>query len=281
MKYLVCFGLIMINLFARDFSPSIELAKKMLDSSIINVKRTELDLEEDFKLIREAFNNEFMFNFIRRTKDGDDCYASVYKENYYLAQKSKVKTNFINICKSGKKSSDEIMAQNLIHEVSHAVLLTHEGEAIKFELLAAHFYGLSPMSNGNIRPIIGKKYLLLSKEELEFLDYAWKIELGLTGKDEWFKFALMSYSGIAELDLFKKLVSLKKFSHIDIKNFSDSYGYTPLMIAAREGYLGHVKYLVKKGVNVAKVNFDGYSAIDFARQYNRRKVLKFLLKNNL
>ena len=83
--------------FCRHFESSVDLAKKILDESIAKIESTDLKLKEEFRSIRLAFDNPFKFSIIRRTSDGNDCYASVYKKNYYQSQKSKIKINYINI----------------------------------------------------------------------------------------------------------------------------------------------------------------------------------------
>ena len=79
-----------------------------------------------------------------------------------------------------------------------------------------------------------------------------------------------------QLKVVKKFVKKAK-SHINDLN---GEGYTPLMLAAREGRAEVVKYLIKKGADVDAVagNMWGYTALMKAAWKNRSEAARLLIK---
>ena len=62
-------------------------------------------------------------------------------------------------------------------------------------------------------------------------------------------------------------------------NWSDSYGYTPLIFASRERHLEIVKYLVEKGANVNHGNNQGTTPLIFASRDGHFDIVKYLVEH--
>lgn len=79
---------------------------------------------------------------------------------------------------------------------------------------------------------------------------------------------------------FKRRVNATKNLKLDVLNSS---GYTPLMVAAQLGLLGHVKALVEKGADLTKEfergkNMHGLTALELAIKSEKYPVVKYLLR---
>ncbi len=92
---------------------------------------------------------------------------------------------------------------------------------------------------------------------------------------------LYSASKINRLDMVKLLIKYGS----NPNEWSPAFGVGPVMknyslhIATKKGHIKIVRYLLKKGANKYLRNYKRLHAIDIARKYNRRKILKLLLKS--
>jgi len=88
--------------------------------------------------------------------------------------------------------------------------------------------------------------------------------------------------GYRPLEIAVELLDFKSFeilvaSNANI-NYSDSLGKTYLMHCSKVGFLSAVKLLLDKGVDIDKVDINGFSAITVAYQNNRELIVRYLLK---
>lgn len=150
---------------------AVDLARLMLDNSLTRMNEyPKPKFWEQVKILRMAFGNGFSFKNDSCGQDVTVMYT--LKTDYYNPEKHK--KNVIHICK-GYNPNTELMAQDLIHEVSHLVLTTMEGDATEFEMVVTRLGGGYPVINGYIKFNEG-----LSQEDLEWLGYAYlKLALGI------------------------------------------------------------------------------------------------------
>lgn len=73
-----------------------------------------------------------------------------------------------------------------------------------------------------------------------------------------------------KVNLFQKLVNEKA----DLENICD--GKTPLMFAAKYGNAGFVKKLLEHGAKKEARTSKGYTALDYAKKYEKTEIIKLL-----
>jgi|GEM_PF-1346178 len=153
---------------------AIELAKQRLDKSLTGTDAyNEPGFWKKARTLREAFDNGFRFKNESCGKDITVMYT--LKSEYYSPEEHK--KNIIHICKGYEPDAD-LMAQDLIHEVSHLMLWTMENEATEFEMVITRLGGGYPVINGYIN--YDPK---LTQEDLEALGLGYiKMALGIDSK---------------------------------------------------------------------------------------------------
>lgn len=90
-------------------------------------------------------------------------------------------------------------------------------------------------------------------------------------KDEFY------YTNIGDLNGLKNLMKIKKDKNL--LNVGDKLSRTLLYLAARNGYIDIVKYLIKIGVDLNKTQDNGSTPLHGAAFYGNEEVVKLLIEN--
>jgi len=150
---------------------AVRLAKQRLDKSLTRMNEYQHPkFWASVKTLREAFDNGFSFKNDSCGKDVTVMYT--LKAEYYSADAHK--KNIVHICKGYEPNAD-LMAQDLVHEVSHLVLWTMEDEATELEMVVTRLGGGYPVINGYINYKPG-----MTQDDLEWLGIGYiKMALGI------------------------------------------------------------------------------------------------------
>lgn len=277
------------------FQASEELAKLYLNNAINNLslRSTSEDLYQEISLLKAAFQNGTQLildpcdsaptkNLIAYTH----AHAMDPVQDWYFFRKGEKKVNKIYICVSAIGRSKEVLAQNLIHEVSHLALQTSEQEATGLEIAAVYFGGGAPFLNGytyygktwkfeGVKSVLGMSNAETAALRLEwlkfpgFVDSPFRYEMNQLRSDVIFGVATDEILDI--LNVYKDRIE-------EVTHFRDNQGMTLLMIAAREGHLSVFKSLLSAGGTELlkdKNNFDQDVAA-IAREYKRDDITKYI-----
>ncbi|MBK9323808.1 MAG: ankyrin repeat domain-containing protein [Bdellovibrionaceae bacterium] len=241
-----------------------ELAKSYLDKAISNPQLRNLNEEyyNDLVLLKSAFNNGFQFEL--DSCDSDEkknliayTHSSAMdpQQDWYFFRKGEKKVNKVYICKAALVRSREVLAQNIIHEVSHLSLQTGEQKATGLEIIAVLFGGGSPFLNGYTyygrtwRYQGVQSWLKMSEDEMLALGTSWLKIPGFI--DNSFSYEMNQLQsdvifGHAKKEILEILTEYQ--GHEDqVLKFRNNEGMTLLMLAAREGHLEIFKSVLERG----------------------------------
>ncbi len=241
-----------------------ELAKSYISKSLLNPQLRTLNENyyNELVLLNGAFNNGFRFEI-------DSCESEQKKnliaythssamdpqQDWYFFREGQKKINMVYICKAALARSKEVLAQNIIHEVSHLALQTGEQKATGLEIIAVLFGGGGLFLNGYT--YYGKtwryqgvqSWLKMSDEEMISLGTSWIKIPGFV--DSSFKYEMYQLQsdvifGKATKEILEILTEYQGQVNQVLK-FRNAEGMTLLMLAAREGHLELFKLILERG----------------------------------
>lgn len=183
------------------------------------------------KELRAAFDNKFDFRSASCEGGRRNRFLMFTKKaEFYAAQSSSRKKNIIHLCE-GYAPGVELMAQDLLHEVSHLAFAAFENQATEFEMVTTALGGGYPVMSGYVSFNEG-----LTQEDLAWLGYDYlPFALGIDSKLT-FRYQHLRANIIYDnMEVFEKNIAKLGDDLPKLLTMTDFRGFTLRGIAAKYG----------------------------------------------
>jgi len=221
---------------------AVALAKEYLDKSL--GRKGEYPKEKfwgEVRELRQAFDNRFDFRTASCEGGRGSFVMFTKKTEYYLSQSSSRKKNIIHVCR-GYEPGTELMAQDLLHEVSHLVHASFENYATELEMVVTRLGGGYPVMNGYLSYNEG-----LTQEDLEWMGYGYlPMALGITSKMSFHYQYLRANIVYDNFESFVRNMNKVGDERAALLDFKDIEGFTLTAVATkyqRSQFLQYIKTL--------------------------------------